>query len=313
MALSGATTGKVGINSTKTEFYLNQRVALFKNFSANRKYVFYFLKHESNNILNKAYGCAQPNISTSQLESIIIPVPQMEVQGQIVAELDKINEIISDCKGAICNLDNLAQSLFYDCFGDPITNPKGWDVKPLSDLVEGKLEYGSGASGVPFDGKIRYIRITDIDENGNLKPQIASSPSIYESKYDLHDGDILFARSGATVGKTFLYKSRIGKAINAGYLIRATPKQDTIRSLYLYNLTKTSYYLEFIKKSIYGAAQPNVNAKAYGSLLVPLPPMELQEKFAARVEQIEEQKKGLEETIANMQTLLDSRMDYWFN
>lgn len=241
------------------------------------------------------------------------PVPQIEVQHQIVAELDKINEVIEDCRELLCNLDALAKSLFYDYFGDPITNPKGWEVNALRDIIIGKLAYGSGASGIPFDGNVRYIRITDIDNNGKLKPEIAASPSAYESKYELKDGDILFARSGATVGKTYLYRSEIGKAIYAGYLIKATVNQNTILPQYLFALGKTSYYWNYIGESIIGVAQPNVNAQSYGSFIVPVPPLELQEKFAERIEQIDEQKKAVEETIANLQTLLDSRMDYWFN
>lgn len=271
----------------------------------NAKFLYHYLKWF--NVPSLGYARHFKLIKEAQY-----PVPPLKVQEQIVVELDKINEIISDCKETIRNLDSLAQSLFYDYFGDPITNPKGWEIKALRDIIIGKLAYGASASGVPFDGNVRYIRITDIGDNGKLKPEIAASPSVYESKYELQDGDILFARSGATVGKTYLYRSEIGKAIYAGYLIKATVNRNKILPQYLFTLGKTSYYWNYIRQSINGVAQPNVNAQSYGDFLVPIPPLSLQEKFVARIGQIEQQKKDLEETIANLQTLLDSRMDYWF-
>ena len=270
------------------------------------KFLYYFLKWY--NIPSLGYSR-----HFKLIKEATFPVPSIKTQEQIVAELDKINEVIADCRELLRNLDALAQSLFYDYFGDPITDPKGWDRKPLRELVLEKLSYGSAASGVPFNNKIRYIRITDINENGGLKPEIASSPSFYEPKYVLNDGDILFARTGATVGKTFLYRESVGKAIYAGYLIKARVNNLIIQPLFLYALSKTQYYSDYIHRSIKGVAQPNVNAQLYGNFLVPVPPLALQEKFAERIEAIEEQKKSVEQTIAELQTLLDSRMDYWFN
>lgn len=278
-------------------------------------FLYYYLSSPTTYAIFKKLvkGGVVSNLNSDIVKGIYVPVPTMEVQKQIVVELDKINEVINDCRELLRHLDALAQSLFYNYFGDPLSNPKGWTVRPLKEVVIDKLSYGSGASGIPFDNSVRYIRITDIDDNGNLKPEIATSPSAYESKYDLVNGDILFARSGATVGKSFLYKESIGKAIYAGYLIKARVNTKLILPNYLYALTKTKYYLDYIRDSIRGAAQPNVNAQLYGAFQLPVPPLSLQEKFASRIEQIDAQKKTVEETMENLQTLLNSRMDYWFN
>ena len=275
------------------------------------RYLYYFCKIYDFEKHNKATTI--PSLVKNDLLNISMPVPPMETQEQIVAELDQINDLIAKNRELLSQLNALAQSLFYDTFGDPITNPKGWKLQQLKDLVVGKLTYGSGASGIPFDNCIRYIRITDIDDTGRLKPEIASSPSNYDSKYDLVDGDILFARSGATVGKSFLYKDYIGKAIYAGYLIRARVNNEFILPIYLYTVSKTRYYIDYITSSIRGAAQPNVNAQLYGAFVIPVPPLSLQEEFAAKAEAIEAQKAKVEAEIAELQTLLDARMDYWFN
>lgn len=287
-------------------------ISFFDN-SIDKYFFVYWYRSIANYIISKGRGATVKGVTLNFMKNLVIPVPPMDVQQRIVAELDKINEVIEDCRELLRNLDELAQSLFYDYFGDPISNPKGWETKPLRDIVKGKLSYGSGASGVPFDGLCRYIRITDIDDNGYLKPEIASSPSVLDDKYLLEEGDVLFARSGATVGKSFLYNTKIGKAIYAGYLIKASTNPDYIIPMYLYAITKTAYYREYIKNSIRGAAQPNVNAALYGAFQIPVPPIALQEEFAERIEAIEGQKTAVEETIAELKTLLDSRMDYWFN
>ena len=129
----------------------------------------------------------------------------------------------------------------------------------------------------------------------------------------LKHGDILLARSGATVGKAFLYKKSIGPAIYAGYLIKVSIDTSILNSIYLYEFTKTAYYWNYIRKSIRGAAQPNVNAQLYGNLLIAVPPLSLQNEFAKKIEAIEEQKRLIESSIADLETLLASRMDYWFN
>jgi restriction endonuclease S subunit len=155
-------------------------------------------------------------------------------------------------------------------------------------------------------------RITDIDENGQLKDEIASSPSEFDPKYLLKQDDILFARSGATVGKTFLYQEKIGKAIYAGYLICASLDKSLVSPTFVYLLTKTIYYAQYIKRCIRGVAQPNVNAQQYSALPIPVPPLSLQQRFAQQIEAIEQQKAHVEENIQKLQTLLDSRMAYWF-
>ena len=307
----GATCGTINVSNPKSWINGNAMVIHSKMEGLLFNYLKYCLT--TLDYVSIISGAAQPQITRKSLSPVSIPIPPRELQEQIVAELDEINEGIVELREQVKDLDSLAQTLFYETFGDPISNPKGWPVKKLAELVTQKLSYGSGASGKEFDGIIRYIRITDIDENGKLKDEIACSPSEYDPKYELKEGDILFARSGATVGKTFLYNNLIGRSIYAGYLIKASVNKDLILPIYLNNFSKTLYYWNYIKKSIRGAAQPNINAKLYGNIPIPVPPLALQQQFAEQIEEIEAMKRELEAQIAEAQTLLDSRMDYWFN
>lgn len=311
VALSGATTGKFGINKTGQRLYLNQRVAICRESTTelNHLFLLYYLRTQAKSFLESAEGVAQPNLSTEQMKQYNICIPPIEEQEKIVAELDCLSGMIEKKREQLKELDRLAQSIFYTMFGDP-TNSK-YETRELSDLSECKLSYGSGASAVDFNGEIRYVRITDIKDDGELQEEKVS-PSVIDEKYILNVGDILFARSGATVGKTYLYKSKDGKALYAGYLIRFIPNRNMVMPTYIYAYTKTSYYKSFVLASAQAVAQPNINAQQYSSLIVPVPPLALQQEFADKVEAIELQKQLIRESIAECEQLFNSRMQYYF-
>lgn len=256
-------------------------------------------------------GATIPHIYFKDYGKENIPTPSLDTQLAIVSELDKINELIRLKKEQLKDFDNLAQSIFYEMFGDPVENEMGWEVKKLKEIATEKLSYGSGASAVPFNTSVRYIRITDINEYGELKDEKVS-PNIFEEKYLLAEGDILFARSGATVGKTYLHKRNEIPCIYAGYLIRLRPNEKLVLPNYVYYYTKSNYYKSFICANQRVVAQPNINAKQYGDLELPLPPLPLQHLFAHRIEQIEQQKAEVQKAITDLETLLASRMQYWF-
>lgn len=269
------------------------------------KFLYYFLKWYN-----------VPNLGYSRhyklLKEISIPIPPLSIQRSIVAELDLLHSVISKKKEQLRELDNLAQSLFYQMFGDPITNPMGWEIKKLGEVALEKLSYGSGASAIDFDNEVRYVRITDINDDGSLNEN-AVSPSVCEDKYLLHCGDILFARTGATVGKTYLHLESAIKCIYAGYLIRFIPNKEIINPLYAFHFTKTRYYHDFVAQSQRAVAQPNINAQQYSNLFLPLPPLSLQQSFAAKVSAIEAQKQAVQQSIREVETLLAERMDNYFS
>ena len=152
----------------------------------------------------------------------------------------------------------------------------------LKDLSLSKLEYGSGAAASEYDGVTRYVRITDIDDDGNLGHDIVS-PNLVEDKYLLNEGDVVFARTGATVGKTFRYRESDGRCIYAGFLIRVVPNQELIRPDYLYFFTKSPQYRQFVQSSMKVVAQPNINAKQYGDLEFNVPDLNTQDEIVSNL------------------------------
>ncbi|OFE44465.1 hypothetical protein BJN41_08010 [Acinetobacter towneri] len=144
----------------------------------------------------------------------------------------------------------------------------------------------------------RYIRITDITSDGQLNDDFHTAKNI-ENKYILEDGDVLFARSGNTVGKTFLYKSSFGKAIYAGYLIRFKPLKEFLLPKFLEILTKGDVYKKWVADSQTGSSQPNINGQLYSNFMIPVPPLTEQEKIVQQIEALEMQ-------IAQAQQVIDA-------
>ena len=282
---SRAPIGKVAIAGC--EMYCNQG---FKNFicsnEINNEYLYYFLKSRKNFLNNLGRGATFKELSKSIISNIEFILPSYDVQCTQTQNLKMIDNLIYLRKKVIKEYHILVKSRFNEMFGDPVLNEMGWDKCRLKDISEEKLAYGSGASAIEFSG-LRYIRITDIDTCGNLKLE-KKSPSQFDEKYLLNTGDILFARSGATVGKTFLYsKKKHGPALYAGYLIRLIPNHSLVNPIFVYHFTNTKYYHDFIAKVQNAVAQPNINAKQYSELDFILPPLSLQNEFADFVAQVD--------------------------
>lgn len=165
MAMYGATAGQVGI--IRQAMTTNQAIcSIFPSPFYSQDFLYYYLSSMKDKLVEQAYGAAQPNISQTIIKSLYIPVPPMATQEQIVAELDQINDLIAKNRELLSQLDALAQSLFYNTFGDPISNPKEWSLKKLSDkcidIVDGDHSAPPKvAKGVPF------ITISNIDKSRN--------------------------------------------------------------------------------------------------------------------------------------------------
>ena len=165
----------------------------------------------------------------------------------------------------------------------------------LGELVSQEPDYGSGSRSIPVNQSddIKYIRITDFGDDGIPEGHEFVTADKVENKYLLQDADILFARSGATAGKTFIYTSDIGEAIFAGYCIRF--KIDSSRALpsFVYYYTKTGRYLAWVRSIQRPSAQPNINKEEFKAFTIPLPPLETQQELVARMQAARERRAQL--------------------
>lgn len=264
----------------------------------------FFCKSEAfcEEIDKQSSGIAYPAVNTSQVGRVYIPLPPIAEQRAIgtflndrckyvdgiVNDLERQVEILRQYKKALITetvtkgLDKsvLLKDSGIAWIGDM---PSHWEIKRLKYCLEEQLQYGANESGDIFEeGLPRYIRITDIDSDNTLKEDGKLSLSFSIAKpYLLQDGDVLFARSGATVGKSFYYDEKYGIAAFAGYLIKARVNRRILLPRYLYFVTLGSGY-EIWKDQVFSQATiQNIGADKYSLLLMTIPPIPEQARIAA--------------------------------
>ncbi len=162
--------------------------------------------------------------------------------------------------------------------------PDEWEVKNLNECCLNRGDYGINAPAVEFSKNLPlYLRITDIDDNGRfIKNANKSVDSLASKDFFLQEGDIVFARTGSTTGKTYLYNKDDGKLVFAGFLIRFKPNQDLLISYFLKLFTDTKPYWNWVKTMSSRSGQPGINSVEYGSLQISLPPL-LEQKSIAKI------------------------------
>jgi len=160
--------------------------------------------------------------------------------------------------------------------------PEHWEVKRFKFILQEPLQYGANEAAELDDPDLpRFVRITDVDESGNLRDEtFRSLPESIAKPFLLEEGDLLFARSGATVGKTFFYRKTWGRAAYAGYLIRARFKKNIVYPDYINFITKSNLYLQWISSILIQATIQNVSAEKYASYSIPIPPLKEQQAIA---------------------------------
>ncbi|MEY1272786.1 restriction endonuclease subunit S [Proteus mirabilis] len=188
--------------------------------------------------------------------------------------------------------------------------PEDWKVSQLRDLLKTPPKYGINAPAVPLEGKLPvYIRITDISEDGYFKPsEKVGVKSQFSSQYQLANGDIVLARTGASVGKSYLYKEHDGTLIYAGFLIKVSPDKDILEPRFLFQYLQTQRYWSWVNVNSMRSGQPGINGNEYGSLFVPLPKIDEQTAIANALSDVDALIRELEKLIAKKQAIKTATM-----
>lgn len=253
-------------------------------------------------------GATIPHIYFKDYGKELIPVPPLSTQLSIVSELDKISELIRLKKEQLKDYDSLAQSIFYEMFGDPVENEKGWEVKKLGDVC--KFTQGTQ---VPIEeqhlskenGLVQFLRIIDFTQ-GKDAPRFVKCSN---DKYILHEREIAIVRYG-TPG--FVCYGKIGAIANN--LFKITPNQkDMFEFEFLVHWLNTEAFQSAVKSKQYGAALQAIKFSTIQGINIIIPSLTVQRSFATRISQIDKQKQYIEESIKELESLLASRMQYWFD
>ncbi len=205
--------------------------------------------------------------------------------------------------------------------------PQEWEVKRLVDLCHNTGDYGINAPAVSYSDTLpTYLRITDIDNWGKfIKADKVSVNHPNSSQYILNEGDIVFARTGATVGKTYLYDSKDGELVYAGFLIRFSPNVEKTHPYHIKTYTETSAYWNWVRIISQRSGQPGINSVEYGSMKLPVPPLAEQKKIAEilgvwdeaiekqnlLIEKLELRKRGLMQRLLTGKTRLHGFTEPW--
>ncbi|HEJ2449072.1 TPA: restriction endonuclease subunit S [Vibrio cholerae] len=256
---------------------------------ANEKVCIDYLKHYLGSFLCQreiqAYenGAAQPNLSATDLKSFQIPLPPLEVQKRIAAILDKADAIRQKRKQAIHLADEFLRSVFLDMFGDPVTNPKGWEVKACKDLFK-RITVGIVVkpSSYYVESGVPALRSLNIGCYG-----IRSENLVYVSKSDnesilaktrVYEGDLVIVRSGQP-GKTAVVCKEFD-GVNAIDILIATPKEELIEPQFFAFFMNSDGGKKIVLAEQRGQVQKHFNVGSLNSTAIPLPPLSLQRTFA---------------------------------
>lgn len=294
---------------------LNQRVCrITSKGDAAIEFVYRFLLKELKQIEDETPYVTVKHLSAKRLNQVVLPIPPLDEQQRIVAELGLLTEVIDKRRMQLKELETLAQSIFYNMFGDPIQNEKGWDVKSLGDVCT-SVSYGTSSPSSP-SGRYKYLRMNNITYDGYLDltdlKYIDMDEAEFE-KYAVKEGDVLFNRTNSMdlIGKT-TYIHNMEPMIIAGYIIRVR-LDNSVMPAFVAKFMNTPAMKKKLRSMAKGAVnQANINSKELKSIDLIVPPIKLQQEFADKIQSIEKQKAAVNQSIVETQKLLDYTMDKYF-
>ena len=296
-----------------------------------RTLVLYLLHYDKKQFERLEQGTTFTEIGKKEVRNIRLVIPQNPAeQTAIAAILSKVDEAIASVQASIAAAERLKKSLmqnlltgrmkpdgtlrkedeFYldEKFGRV---PLGWEVKRLKDICLNSGDYGANASAIDYDEtKPRFIRITDIDDFGQLLDEgKASMAGDNTTKYMLEEDDFLFARTGDTVGKSLLYKKEMGPAVYAGYLIKFTFDRNLVLPDYFDLIAKSEFFESFKIAMKRVGAKPNINSREYCFFKFLLPSdIKEQKEIFGRFAHIDKTQKEKQNKIAVLERLKKSLM-----
>lgn len=258
--------------------------------SIDSSYLAYTILSSKNQLEKIANAPVVPIINKKEFSNLVIPVPSLPEQQHIVEELDLLSSIIEKKKAQLFELDNLAQSLFYEMFGDPITNEKGWEKIKLENLFKVTsskriLQSEWQEVGIPF---YKVADIVGLINAENISPSTFIKESTYKELLEQGlvpcSGDILITSRG-TLGQCYIVSDTDNFYFQDGMITWLSQRKDNVLPIFIKCL--------FVR--------------------IPLPPLSFQQQFASKIEAIEHQKELIKQSIKEVETLYNSRMDYYFN
>jgi type I restriction-modification system, S subunit len=298
------------------EAYLNQHIfkVQFDKLDIDKMFLKYAVSSKLDVMANLVHGATMKHIVKSDFDKTRIPYPPKPTQLSIVSELDKLNELIQIKKEQLKDYDALAQSIFYEMFGDPVENEKGWEVKKFGEI--GTLERGAGISKKDFvDDGLPCIHYGQLHTTfgAYTRKNITFIPKDLLSKYKIaHSGDLILAITSEDVEGSCKSTAWLGD-YDVVVGSDAAIFHHNQNGIYLSYYTRTKAFYNEKAKYAKGFKVTHISTKEIASISICVPPLSIQNTFANKIEQIEKQKAIIQKIIMDLETLLASRMQYWFD
>lgn len=248
------------------------------------------------------------------LKEIEVPLIDLKKQLDIVTTLERVEQILFLNTKKFNEMNNLIKSIFYEMFGDPVSNDKSWEVYQLKEVII-NIKYGASQPPKYTTEGYYFIRATNIKSGRIVTDDIKMMSREESKKFEkckLSLGDLIIVRSGVNTGDTCVIDENFAGHY-AGYDLIISPNPKKVNSIFLNELINTNYMTAIIKPLTRRAAQPHLNAEQVKKLKVIVPPLDLQNQFAEIVTKIEEQKALVKKAIEETQTLFDSLMSNYFD
>lgn len=299
------------VNIASGKFWVNNHAHIIqpKNNTLNLMFLYYALKKvDIYNLLTKSIP---PKLNQESLKNIIISIPPVQTQKEIVAVLDKVTSLISMRKEQLEKLDILVKSKFIEMFGDPVLNPKGWEKKKLGEVCY--LNKSTLNNNTDPDYSFTYIDLSLVKE-GNIqfpknKITFQSSPS--RARRIIKKNDVIIATVRPNLkGFACINFDVDNIVVSTGFAV-LTPIAN-LHAHYLHHLFYTDFLTEQINKVVKGANYPAINSDDIKKFIIPLPPLDLQNQFAEFVEHVEKNKENITSSLNQLETLYNALMQEYF-
>ena len=270
------------------------------------RYFFYAIS----NTRFKSTGVTIPQLTVPAVKSyrFCYPVSKFEQQ-RIVDELDLLSRVIELKNAQLRTLDELAQSIFYEIFGNPVSNEKGWDTLKMKVVAPQK-----GYSGnIPMHNGKQWLLNLDMVESqtGQILEKVLLPPS------EIGNSTTTFNEENVLYSKLRPYLNKVVIPDEPGYctseLVPLLPDKEKLNRVFLAYLLRSKFFVEYINTRVAGAKMPRVSMSDFRDFDVILPQYTLQESFSERISTIERQKRIIKNSMLVAQDLLASRMDKYFN
>lgn len=316
IAMYGATVGE--ISQLNFEAATNQAVCniLPDSKICDVNYLYRFLQSSKNWLLSRRVGGGQPNISQSLIRDLEVPLPPLEEQRRIAAILDQADALRQKRQQSLEKLDQLLQAAFIEMFGDPVSNPKGWEIKNLKDLST-KIQSGNtpkGGSENYVEEGVIFLRSQNVWKNRVLLDDVVFIDEKTHKKMSgssLKFEDILMTKTGrintenSSLGRAAIYLGADDSANINGHVYLIRMKKEVNKYFIVSILTLSSYY-EYIRSiCVGGIDKRQVNKEHLEYLPIIQPPIELQNKFEKISKHIEKQKKELTQQLEILNNLFN--------